>query len=55
MCINHELYINTYISLIDHSKMQSTDNEFSIFKIVHLEIENNETYQGECLTANGYS
>ena len=47
------MYIITLISLIGHSKMELTDVDFS-FQKFHWLFENNETDQGDCLTAFDY-
>ena len=42
-----------HIPLIGHSKMELTDVDFS-FQKFHRLLENNETDQGDCLTAFGH-
>ena len=45
--------IITLLSLIGQSKVELTDVDFS-FKKIHWLFENNETDQGDSLTAFGY-
>ena len=47
------IHVLPYLSLIGHSKMELTDVDFS-FQKFHWLFENNETDQGDCLTAFEY-
>ena len=45
--------LSPYLYLIGHSEMELTDVDFS-FQNFHWLFENNETDQGDCLTAFDY-